>query len=215
MNVVTYVPSKWITGDDARRQARRLRAEHGCVLVGIGTVLADDPSLAGPDGVRPPKRAIADAAARLPLEEIVERAPLQQGRRTLLGVLGFVLVTCLLFPRAYRFEVPREASGWQVNAPSQLYYPAYRGNIWIDKDTYRVLRLEQEGRNIPVLFPFSSVETSVDYDFVRLGGTQSFVLPTESEVLTCQRGSKICTRNKIEFRNYRKFGAESEITFDR
>lgn len=65
--------SKWITGDDARRRARALRAEHGCVLVGIGTVLADDPSLAGPEGVRPPKRAVADASARLPLESQVVR----------------------------------------------------------------------------------------------------------------------------------------------
>ncbi len=67
--------SKWITGDAARQRARRLRAEHACVLVGIGTVLADDPSLAGPDGVRPPKRAVADASARLPLEsQIVKGA---------------------------------------------------------------------------------------------------------------------------------------------
>lgn len=67
--------SKWITGDAARQHARRLRAEHACVLVGIGTVLADDPSLKGPDGVRPPKRAVADASARLPLEsQIVKGA---------------------------------------------------------------------------------------------------------------------------------------------
>jgi diaminohydroxyphosphoribosylaminopyrimidine deaminase / 5-amino-6-(5-phosphoribosylamino)uracil reductase len=63
--------SKWITGDTARTRARRLRGEHACVMVGIGTVLADDPSLVGPDGVRPPKRAIADASARLPLESQV------------------------------------------------------------------------------------------------------------------------------------------------
>ncbi|MEK7470077.1 MAG: bifunctional diaminohydroxyphosphoribosylaminopyrimidine deaminase/5-amino-6-(5-phosphoribosylamino)uracil reductase RibD [Planctomycetota bacterium] len=67
--------SKWITGDSARTRARRFRGEHGCVLVGIGTVLADDPSLAGPDGVRPPKRAVADASARIPMEcQIVKGA---------------------------------------------------------------------------------------------------------------------------------------------
>ena len=65
--------SKWITGDSARTRARRLRGEHGCVLVGIGTVLADDPSLAGPEGVRPPKRAVADAGARLPLESQIAK----------------------------------------------------------------------------------------------------------------------------------------------
>jgi hypothetical protein len=28
------------------------------------------------------------------------------------------------------------------------------------------------------------------------------------------RGSRMCQRNQIEFRNYRKFGAQSDITFD-
>jgi hypothetical protein len=114
----------------------------------------------------------------------------------------------------YKFEVPRERSNWRIESPSQLYYPAYRGTIWIDKETSRVLRIEQEGRGIPVLFPFDTVETATDYDFVRLAANeQQFLLPTESEVLNCQRGTSLCARNKIEYRNYRKFGAESSIKF--
>jgi hypothetical protein len=113
----------------------------------------------------------------------------------------------------YRFEVTREISHWRIETPSQLYYPAYRGNVWIDKENYRVLRIEQEGRNMPLLFPFDTVESSADYDYVRLGTPQQFLLPTAAEVLSCQRGTSICLRNRIEFRNYRKFGAESSITF--
>lgn len=37
--------SKWISGGAARRQGHGLRAEMGCVLVGSGTVIADDPLL--------------------------------------------------------------------------------------------------------------------------------------------------------------------------
>lgn len=45
--------SKWITGPSARRDVQRLRARSSAVLTGIGTVLADDPSLA----VRPDQLA--------------------------------------------------------------------------------------------------------------------------------------------------------------
>ncbi len=113
----------------------------------------------------------------------------------------------------FKFEIPRERSGWRIEQISQLFYPAYRGSIWIDKETSRILRIEQEARGMPSLFPLDTVESSTDYDFVRLAVGSDFLLPVEAEVLSCQRGTSSCSRNKIEFRNYRKFGAESENTF--
>ncbi len=55
--------SKWITGDSARLRARKLRAEAGAVLVGAGTVRADDPLLTVRDGTEKPisvTRAVLD-----------------------------------------------------------------------------------------------------------------------------------------------------------
>jgi len=37
--------SIWITGDAARQEVHKLRARHGAIVTGIGTVLADDPSM--------------------------------------------------------------------------------------------------------------------------------------------------------------------------
>ena len=114
----------------------------------------------------------------------------------------------------YSFEIPRELSRWRIESPSQLYYPATKGTIWIDKETSRVLRIEQQGKPMPALFPFDTVESTTDYDFIRLGTAGPYLLPVEAEVLSCQRGTSICSRNKIEFRNYRKFGSETNIIFD-
>jgi len=114
----------------------------------------------------------------------------------------------------YKFDIPRERSHWRINAPSQLYYPAISGSIWIDKQTSRVVRVEQQAKQMPLLFPFDTIETAVDYDFVRLSSPEQFLLPVKAEVLSCERGSRMCQRNQIEFRNYRKFGAQSDITFD-
>lgn len=62
--------SQWITGDAARHEVHRLRAEHDAVVTGIGTVLADDPLMtARPDGEpakRQPIRAVLDTRLRFP-----------------------------------------------------------------------------------------------------------------------------------------------------
>jgi hypothetical protein len=113
----------------------------------------------------------------------------------------------------YKYEVKRENSHWRISAAGQLYYPAFRGTVWIDRETSRVLRIEMESRNVPILFPFDKTETATDYDFVRLSSPQQYLMPVTAEVLSCESGSSRCSRNRIEFRNYRKFGAESDITF--
>jgi len=66
--------SKWITGEKARTFGHRLRAISDAILVGKGTVLADDPSLTcrlkGQKG-RDPIRVILDSRLNLPLDRKV------------------------------------------------------------------------------------------------------------------------------------------------
>jgi hypothetical protein len=114
--------------------------------------------------------------------------------------------------KVYKFVVEQENSHWRIQTEGQSYFPAYKGTMWIDKETSRVLRIEMQTRNVPKAFPIDTVESTVDYDFVRIGGTP-FLLPVHSENLMCVRGTSTCMKNIIDFRNYRKFGADSTIIF--
>src|SRR5205807_548632 len=59
--------SQWITGEAAREDGRRMRATHDAILVGIGTVLADDPQLTTRiKGSRDPIRIVVDSKLRTP-----------------------------------------------------------------------------------------------------------------------------------------------------
>ncbi|MFL2772665.1 MAG: bifunctional diaminohydroxyphosphoribosylaminopyrimidine deaminase/5-amino-6-(5-phosphoribosylamino)uracil reductase RibD [bacterium] len=65
--------SKWITGESSRLEGHRLRSQHDAILVGINTVLKDNPSLTTrgiPNG-RSPMRIILDSKGRLPSDSKV------------------------------------------------------------------------------------------------------------------------------------------------
>lgn len=62
--------SRWITGEEARQYVHRLRSQYDAIMVGIGTVLADDPLLntrLENEEARDPVRIIVDGHLSLPL----------------------------------------------------------------------------------------------------------------------------------------------------
>ena len=64
----------WITSELARAHVQELRHQHDAVMVGVGTVIADDPLLTDRSGLprrRPLLRVILDSRLRLPLESRV------------------------------------------------------------------------------------------------------------------------------------------------
>jgi diaminohydroxyphosphoribosylaminopyrimidine deaminase/5-amino-6-(5-phosphoribosylamino)uracil reductase len=66
----------WITSEEARAHVQELRHENDAILVGVGTILADDPQLTDRSGLprrRPLLRVIMDSRLRLPLDSRMAR----------------------------------------------------------------------------------------------------------------------------------------------
>lgn len=91
----------------------------------------------------------------------------------------------------------------------------YRGRVWIDREAFRVLRIEVVSTDIPLDFPITAAVNTIDYDWVDIS-ERKYLLPVRSEVeLTTKYQKQIYqTRNEIRFRNYQRFGTEVKIIED-
>lgn len=103
--------SKWITGLAARTDAHRLRATHDAILVGIGTVLADNPRLdtrlvKG----RSPIRIVLDSQLRTPPESYLLPKTARKAPRTIIVCSAKASPARERVLRAQRAEVWRMAT---------------------------------------------------------------------------------------------------------
>lgn len=113
---------------------------------------------------------------------------------------------------AFRYQVEQSRSQWGIDYERKDHViPAYSGRILIDKGTHVVLRVTLNADNLPPTFPVKEATTILDYDYVDLSGHQ-FLLPLKSETVMSADG--ILSRNVTEFRLYRKYSADSGITYD-
>jgi hypothetical protein len=120
----------------------------------------------------------------------------------------------------YDFAVDQDHSAWHlaadhmVNTPGpESYNTAYSGAIWIDEQTGQALRIEMSPVGLPPWFALDSIQEITDFDFVKIGDS-SYVLPTRSVSMTCQRSGPICLKNDTVFQHYDKFGSNTSISFD-
>ena len=90
-----------------------------------------------------------------------------------------------------------------------------KGRVWIDRENFRVLRVESAATEIPEGFRIRSANRTIDYDWVTIAD-EKYLLPLLSDVrLTSRENKQIYeTRNVIRFKDYQKFGSEVKILDD-
>ena len=156
-----------ISGDEDFARMERLRAESDAVAIGIGTVLADDPSLERHDeslGAAPPARIVADSRARTPTDAAIlagdrptyiltsEAAPTD--RRTALERAGATLVVAgddrVALPDAFAALERDGIDRLLVEGGGELIFSLFEADL-VDELTVYVGSVLMGGRDAPTL----------------------------------------------------------------
>lgn len=90
-----------------------------------------------------------------------------------------------------------------------------KGRVWIDLNTFRVLKIESQATDIPPSFPLTAFESRTDYDFVEIAG-EKYLLPilSDGRFTSQEGGQRYQSRNVIRFKNYQKFGTDVTVLDD-
>jgi hypothetical protein len=115
----------------------------------------------------------------------------------------------------FDFDIEKDKAKQQivsVDATVATTIAGMRGRIWIDPETFRVLRIDSDATEIPESFPVRSAKRIIDYDWTLIAG-EKYLLPLISDVRLTHRESKAIyeTRNLIRFRDYQKYGTDVTV----
>ena len=113
----------------------------------------------------------------------------------------------------FGFRVERSHSDYSIGVKDLKLeiVTAYSGEVFIDKETRQVTRLLTVAEDIPPDFPVRHAQERLDYDYADIGGRQ-FLLPYRGEVQ--MEGTEVFSKNLLDFLHYKKYSADSEITYD-
>lgn len=162
--------SQWITSDAARQDVQHWRAQSCAILTGIGSVLADNPSMNVrlPDLLRQPLRVVVDSKLQIPLD-----AKILQGGNTLI---------------AYANGLQHRSNGLQAAGASLLQVAGDEGKVCLKSLLSHLASLginevmvEAGGRLNGALLAQNLIDELLIYYAPKLMGSQSkgmFALPT-------------------------------------
>ena len=115
----------------------------------------------------------------------------------------------------FAYQVDRAHSRYVVasGAPGGVHQAlvGFHGEMEVDRETGEVLHFTYVADDIPRAVNLDEVSTAVDYDLADVGG-RSYLLPARCETEILSPGLSV--RNDMEFREYRKFSADSSIEFE-
>jgi hypothetical protein len=116
----------------------------------------------------------------------------------------------------FNYFIDSGHSNWSITYgfnknDDQRIITAYRGLVYADPNTGEISRIKFVAVDIPKSFPVRDTTEILDYDLVEISG-QKYVAPLMAQLY--MHAGRESAKNEIEFRNYKKFGTESSITYE-
>jgi len=109
----------------------------------------------------------------------------------------------------YAIDQPHSKDTLTYNR-SESVTPGYHGEVFIEKGPNVIWRITVEPEP-PATFPMQNIFQVLDYRYTDISG-QKFLLPQGGTIV--MRADGVGSKNEIEFRSYRKYSADTSITFD-
>ena len=189
--------SQWITGAEARADVQKLRARSGAIMTGIGTVLADDPSL----NVR---ACDLDTGGLQPLRVVLDsklRMPLAAGMLTLPGAT-------LVCSTGNRNGGPLRDAGAEVKS-----FPSAKGQVDVGEVLEELANREINEVLVEAgpalaghLLDKELVDELVIYQAPHIMGSQT------KRLIDTPTWTELADRLEMQVTDYRRVGADTRIT---
>ncbi|HEX3685882.1 MAG TPA: VWA domain-containing protein [Bryobacteraceae bacterium] len=114
--------------------------------------------------------------------------------------------------QVFAYQVPRATSDFSVvDATGRSAIAGFHGLVYVDEATRAIRRITLDAGDLPAAFAIRSTSFSVDYDYVAIN-SHEYLMPV-SGTLTIHKGKRSILLNQMEFRDYRKYGAETSIHY--
>ncbi len=112
----------------------------------------------------------------------------------------------------YAYQVAKDHSDYHIVVAGRSgdLVTAYHGLVFIDDRRHFVHRITLHADGIPPSFPVQDVSLMLDYEYTQIGDA-SYLLPLNFELRS--RDGKALIKNDVDYDNYRKFTADSTLTF--
>ena len=112
----------------------------------------------------------------------------------------------------FSYRVEKEHSDYRMVWNSKSANPGFEVQVYIDKETHRVLRATYRPDSIPADWSLASLSSELSYGYAEING-QRFLLPLHAEMLTqIKDGTQL--HNVMDYTSYRKFSSELILNFE-